>query len=88
MAKNSRNVPGSATEGSSKPKKSAAEVKKEIVGRTRKIVRRSVARLQAAEVRTSGNPEGNWELLKAYKAFDEQLSKIAGNGSTETPAAQ
>lgn len=69
-------------------------VKTEIVGRARKIIRRSVARLQAAEVRSSGNPEGNWELLKAYKAFDEQLVKITApkptNGETAAtePAAQ
>jgi hypothetical protein len=74
MAKSSRNTPKAPAD--EKAKKTAAEVKGEIVARVRKAIRRSVARLNAAEVRSSGNPEGNWNLIKAYKAFDAELDAI------------
>jgi len=77
MAKSSRNAPTpKAAETESTQKKSAGQVKAEIVARVRKAIRRSVARLNAAEVRASGNPEGNWNLIKAYKAFDSELDAI------------
>lgn len=82
---------GSSTTGGDKVKKSKDQVKSEIVERTRKMVKRAVARLNAAEVRTSGNPEGNWNLLKAYKAFDGELAAIVtpksnGNATEENDA--
>ena len=76
MAKGKRNTPDSGTEKSER--KTPAEAKAAIVARVRSVIRRGVARLQAAEMRASGNPEGNAELLAAYKAFDAALS-----GATE-----
>ena len=78
MARGNRNTT-SATE-TKKARKSPQEAKAAIVATVRKVIRRGVARLQAAEMRASGNPEGNFELLKAYKAFDAELESI-GTGN-------
>ena len=78
MARGNRNAPSTASSSTDKKaRKSPQEAKAAIVATVRKVIRRGVARLQAAEMRASGNPEGNFELLKAYKSFDAQLEAIA-----------
>lgn len=75
MAKGKRNAPDAT--GDKKARKTPEQAKAAIVATVRKVIRKGVARLQAAEMRASGNPEGNFELLKAYKAFDAELEGIA-----------
>ena len=77
MARGSRNTPKLVDSSNDKKgRKSPSEVKTLIVSRARAVIRRSIARLQMAEMRSTGNPEGNFDLLEAYRAFDAELVKI------------
>lgn len=76
MAKGSRNTPRNGSEKKSSDKKSSDQIKAEIVARARQVVRRAVVRLNQMEMRTSGDPEGNGELIKSFKAFDTALENL------------
>lgn len=81
MAKGKRNTPSNGEEKTTR--KSPAEAKASTVASVRKMIRKSVARLQRAEMQASGDPEGNADLLTAYKSFDAELVKLVAGSDEE-----
>lgn len=84
MADN-KNTPATKKPRAPRVKRTAAEGQRVVIERTRKMIGKATASLQAAQIRASGRPGGNPELIKAFETYDAVLVEI-GSKIKDAPA--
>jgi hypothetical protein len=77
MAGSPSNTPAGKKPRAPRVKRTAAETQRIVIDRTRKMIAKATASLQAAQIRASGRPGGNPQLIQAFETYDAVLVAIA-----------